>query len=103
MLKLLKWQGILHRDISAGNIIISDRGGLLIDWELSMDIEDLANISRQPFRKVSLTDEKSYGLCVMMSRCPPGWERGSLFQLGCFNRGQQYTPRLMIGSLFSMS
>jgi thiamine kinase-like enzyme len=25
---------ILHHDISAGNIIISDHGGLLIDWDL---------------------------------------------------------------------
>ena len=95
--------GILHRDISAGIIISVIVEGLLIDWDLSMDIEDLANISRQPFRIVSLTIEKFYGLCVMMSRCSPGRERGSLFQLGCCNRGQQYTPRLMTGSLFSMS
>ncbi|CAA7260739.1 unnamed protein product [Cyclocybe aegerita] len=27
--------GILHRDVSVGNIIITDSGGLLIDWELS--------------------------------------------------------------------
>jgi serine/threonine protein kinase len=27
--------GILHRDISAGNIIIYNGGGLLIDWDLS--------------------------------------------------------------------
>ncbi|KAJ3499523.1 hypothetical protein NLJ89_g10093 [Agrocybe chaxingu] len=30
--------GILHRDISVGNIIITDSGGLLIDWELSKKI-----------------------------------------------------------------
>ncbi|KAF8222203.1 hypothetical protein L208DRAFT_1082801, partial [Tricholoma matsutake] len=41
---------ILHRDISIGNVIISDRGGLLIDWDLSKDVDDLANISRQPYR-----------------------------------------------------
>jgi len=40
--------GILHRDISIGNIIISDRGGLLIDWDLSKDIKDLEKISQQP-------------------------------------------------------
>lgn len=45
---------ILHRDISIGNVIISDRGGLLIDWDLSKDVDDLANISRQPYRTVSL-------------------------------------------------
>ncbi|KAF8798322.1 hypothetical protein BYT27DRAFT_7177818, partial [Phlegmacium glaucopus] len=42
--------GILHRDVSVGNIIINDRGGLLIDWDLSRDIDDLDKISRQPFR-----------------------------------------------------
>jgi hypothetical protein len=45
---------ILHCNISAGNVIISDRGGLLIDWDLSKDIEDLQKISQQPFRTVSL-------------------------------------------------
>ena len=44
---------ILHRDISVGNVIISDRGGLLIDWDLAKDMEDLEKISRQPFRTVS--------------------------------------------------
>ena len=95
---------ILHRDISAGNIIISDRGGLLIDWDLSKDIEDLEKISRQPFRTVSLAFEKSYGLYVTMSRRPPYREHGSLLQLGCCKPGsRQRTPRLMTGSLFSMS
>ncbi|KAM6497488.1 hypothetical protein JOM56_007961 [Amanita muscaria] len=37
---------ILHR---VGNVIISD-GGLLIDWDLAKDINDLEKISRQPFR-----------------------------------------------------
>jgi len=32
---------ILHRDISARNIIISDSGtGILIDWDLSKKLED---------------------------------------------------------------
>ncbi|CAA7260742.1 unnamed protein product [Cyclocybe aegerita] len=30
--------GILHRDISVGNIIITESGGLLIDWEFSKKI-----------------------------------------------------------------
>jgi hypothetical protein len=50
---------ILHRDISVGNVIISDRGGLLIDWDLAKDVEDLEKISQQPFRTVSLTFDKS--------------------------------------------
>jgi RIO-like serine/threonine protein kinase len=31
--------GILHRDISPGNIIIGPKGGLLIDWDLSKPIQ----------------------------------------------------------------
>lgn len=50
---------ILHRDISVGNIIISDRGGLLIDWDLAKDIDNLEKISRQPFRTVSLAFDES--------------------------------------------
>jgi len=47
--------GILHRDVSVGNIIISDRGGLLIDWDLSREVDRLLQVPRQPFRTVSLT------------------------------------------------
>ncbi|GJJ09173.1 hypothetical protein Clacol_003395 [Clathrus columnatus] len=32
--------GILHRDISSGNIMIYDNGGLLIDWDLSKSTKD---------------------------------------------------------------
>ena len=46
---------ILHRDISVGNIIITERGGLLIDWDLAKDTEKPEKGSRQPFRTVSLT------------------------------------------------
>ncbi|EEB94742.1 hypothetical protein MPER_06395, partial [Moniliophthora perniciosa FA553] len=35
--------GILHRDVSLGNILITKAGGLLIDWDLSMDICELEN------------------------------------------------------------
>ena len=53
---------ILHRDISVGNVIISDRGGLLIDWDLAKDIDDLEKLSRQPFRTVSLIFDESWTL-----------------------------------------
>ncbi|KAG9310586.1 hypothetical protein JVU11DRAFT_9146 [Chiua virens] len=40
---------ILHRDISAGNIILTDEGrGLLIDWELGKLVDDVG--SRRPDR-----------------------------------------------------
>jgi hypothetical protein len=38
----------LHRDISMGNITISDRVCFLVDWDLAKDIKDLEKISRQP-------------------------------------------------------
>ena len=40
---------VLHRDISAGNIIIYKNGGLLIDWDMSKDLDlqtNEKNISR---------------------------------------------------------
>ena len=54
--------GILHRDISAGNLLICEyksqdangrpeRRGLLTDWELSKPLEEL--VQRQPERAVS--------------------------------------------------
>ncbi|KAF8237998.1 hypothetical protein L208DRAFT_1504658 [Tricholoma matsutake] len=42
---------ILHRNISVGNIIISDCGGLLINWDFAKDIKDLGKISQQPFHR----------------------------------------------------
>ena len=43
---------ILHRDISAGNIIVTDEGkGLLIDWELAKMMDEGG--SRRPDRTVS--------------------------------------------------
>jgi serine/threonine protein kinase len=30
---------VLHRDISAGNILIYEGGGLLIDWDMSKDLD----------------------------------------------------------------
>ena len=54
--------GILHRDISAGNLLICEykskdangspeRRGLLTDWELSKPLKEL--VQRQPERTVS--------------------------------------------------
>jgi len=43
---------LLHRDISAGNIILTDEGkGLLIDWELAKKVDESG--SRRPDRTVS--------------------------------------------------
>ena len=57
-------KGVMHRDISAGNVLIhvresvedgklvQDRVGLLTDWELSKRT-DAPSIARQPDRMVS--------------------------------------------------
>ena len=50
---------ILPRDISIGNVIISHRGGVLIDGDLAKDIKDLDKIARQSFRTVILTVNES--------------------------------------------
>ena len=43
---------ILHRDVSAGNIILTDEGrGLLIDWEMAKKVNEVG--SRRPDRTVS--------------------------------------------------
>jgi RIO-like serine/threonine protein kinase len=35
---------ILHRDVSAGNILITDQGGgILIDWDLSKKVKEYAD------------------------------------------------------------
>ena len=48
--------GILHRDISVGNILITPDGrGLLIDWELCKRVKDLANGARLSERTVRLS------------------------------------------------
>src|SRR6266478_5029459 len=47
---------ILHRDISAGNIMISDTGeGLLIDWDSAKHLDDIEKGGSQPERTVRRT------------------------------------------------
>jgi len=46
--------GILHRDISAGNILLSlDGTGILNDWDMARKVEDIRKGPRQPCRTVS--------------------------------------------------
>jgi len=41
--------GILHRDISAGNIIITDQSeGLLIDWDMAKSLDEIQRGASQP-------------------------------------------------------
>jgi serine/threonine protein kinase len=45
---------ILHRDISVGNILITDEGkGLLIDWDLCLNLNNDRASARRPDRTVS--------------------------------------------------
>jgi len=51
--------GMLHRDISIGNILIiknadGSYGGLLIDWDLARHVNDLRNGPRQSSRSVCI-------------------------------------------------
>ena len=56
--------GILHRDISAGNILITDDGhGLLIDWDISKRVEDLDKGARQSERSVRSFITSSIDIC----------------------------------------
>ena len=44
---------ILHRDISAGNIMITEKGrGLLVDWDLSKSLVNASGASSPPERTV---------------------------------------------------
>jgi len=46
--------GILHRDISAGNILLSLEGtGILNDWDMARKVKDIRAGPRQPGRTVS--------------------------------------------------
>ena len=56
---------ILHRDISAGNVLLTtNQEGLLIDWDLSVDVDILNSSPRRPERTVSLL---VYGLNELLS------------------------------------
>jgi thiamine kinase-like enzyme len=51
-----EWAKILHHDISAGNIILTDdRKGILIDWDLCNCMKNLANVERLSERTVHLS------------------------------------------------
>jgi hypothetical protein len=46
--------GILHRDISVGNIMLGENGeGILIDWDQSVRVNNLQSFARRPGRTVS--------------------------------------------------
>ena len=45
---------VLHRDISAGNIVIYNNGGLLVDWDMCKDL-DLKSDEKNIFRTVGYT------------------------------------------------
>ena len=69
---------ILHRDISAGNILITDGGrGLLIDWDISKRVEDLDKGARQSERSVRSHYLFHWHLLSSLNR-----GRGSLWLLG---------------------
>ncbi|KAF9483011.1 hypothetical protein BDN70DRAFT_828166 [Pholiota conissans] len=42
--------GILHRDISVGNILITDKGGILIDWDMCIRLSPEKKSARRPKR-----------------------------------------------------
>jgi serine/threonine protein kinase len=56
---------VLHRDISAGNIVIYNNGGLLIDWDMSKDLDlisDDKTISRTVGYASRILDSCAYHL-----------------------------------------
>ena len=56
---------VLHRDISAGNIVIYNNGGLLVDWDMSKDSDlkgDEKNIFRTVGRISCILDSCAYHL-----------------------------------------
>jgi serine/threonine protein kinase len=78
--------GILHRDLSPGNIMIIENedeeanisGGMLIDWDLSkfVNAQDGLDVARQHTRTVSQVSEPLYlALMDIATR-----ERGNLWQ-----------------------
>jgi RIO-like serine/threonine protein kinase len=62
--------GVLHRDISVGNILITKGKGILIDWDLSKRVNkepSECDKVRQPTRTVSTTLLTDYVLLTIMS------------------------------------
>jgi serine/threonine protein kinase len=59
---------ILHRDISAGNILLSFEGdGILIDWEMARKVKDIHEGPRQPGRTVSAIANRHRDLTILTS------------------------------------
>ena len=47
--------GLLHRDVSANNIVIREDGrGMLIDWDMCRPVAEIRSGASQPTRSVSL-------------------------------------------------
>ena len=63
---------ILHRDISAKNILISDNGtGILIDWDLSKKVQDNPDAGpRQYSRTVSVRQDAYRTPRYWLNVCP---------------------------------
>jgi RIO-like serine/threonine protein kinase len=57
---------ILHRDVSAGNVLITDKGsGILIDWDLSKKVkEDRDSKPRRHSRTVPFQGFTSHDLLI---------------------------------------
>src|SRR5260221_6558059 len=74
---------ILHRDISAGNVLITEEGtGVLIDWDLSKTVKDDADAkSRQHSRTVSTHSDTCQALSVDRIGMQGTWQFISIMRL----------------------
>ena len=56
---------ILHRDISGGNILITEKGtGILIDWDLSKKVKVDADADAKPRQHSRTVSSQRYALCA---------------------------------------